>query len=598
MIKINISNIPKHISYPQVINKLEKFFNLKKNKLNLVYKLGNTNGLVFLKSDTENVFKEFLTMESLKNIENGESEKESDENKALKYESDQNKSNSEMNGENNEIQKLDKKGKNFGDEFSGEKEDENNEIQKLDKKSEKSYVDLFHEYLNKNPIKIKKNILKMRIFFDLPEKKNVENKISFNPIKIEEIDIRDIVTPLWKESYSNQLIIKKNILDKFLLQNNLINSSNEILDSSFEKNSLLRNSMEFAIGFTSDEKGSLGFRGTSFMNNQNLVFDPICILFINENLKRKIQFINEELNKKSYLIYDRITKKGYLRMLKLKINTSNEYIAVLDINHLDKIDILDQNISLDKINFLKLFKNGENLFDFINMLPFENIQITLNNSQFEGFRPNNIFEFRGKKTILQKVNDFTFNLSAFGFFQCNVSILEKIIDKISQNFLKENKILLDLCCGQMTLGILLSKYFKFIFGVENNKSSFEDFKKVIEINDIKNCKFISEDINKFSIENIFHEIQIESKCTAILDPPRAGVNQKVIQRIRKLNEINEIFFISCDYKQSLNNIIGLTRPESNNYPNEPFKIKNVWGFDMFVGTKKIEVLYHLRRTEK
>ncbi|ELQ75685.1 tRNA uracil-5-methyltransferase, tRNA-modifying enzyme [Trachipleistophora hominis] len=91
-------------------------------------------------------------------------------------------------------------------------------------------------------------------------------------------------------------------------------------------------------------------------------------------------------------------------------------------------------------------------------------------------------------------------------------------------------------------------------------------------------------------------INREENITVILDPPRAGVNKRLIKKLRECTAIDELFYISCDFNQSIGNIKDLTRKESNAYKSG-FVVVGTYAFDMFAGNKKVEVLYHLRRSK-
>lgn len=570
---------------------------------------------------------------------------------------------------------------------------------------------------------------------------------------IANIDIRDIVTPLWKYPYSEQILIKQRALDHFLGKNGLKCSSAII---PFEFGNLQRNSFEFAFGYKPDGTGCLGFRGVKYVENKNMVFDPFQVDFISEDLKDKMSKIQKMLNIEKFrrLIYDRETRKGLLRMLKVKINTSNQYIAIVDIEHISDSDLVlpsEKNTVLTKETFPSEYSD---IYDFIDALPFENLFLTFNKGDFEGFSTTELYTIRGASTIPQEINDYTFRIAPFGFFQCNIYILGQIIEKIISQSDPINHFLLDLCCGQMTLGILLSSHFKMVLGIENHRQSILSFYENQKRNTLSNCKILEEDVNKVSIrtlinnitessevrleidqlsgsslrkkekyernvvsieadynsrepqnstegtkilndsqnlserqnhqevkaknltqdsknistakvfeisqdserikssghmeaiifdeyakkdqniiniearnqverdKNKFSQAKIElfhsetginntsmnrqydalypekkknsSSFIAILDPPRAGVHKDLIKRIRKIPQIKELFFISCDYKQTIINAKDLIREESKAY-GKSFKLIDTTCFDMFVGTKNLEVLFHFRR---
>ncbi|ELA48349.1 hypothetical protein VCUG_00185 [Vavraia culicis subsp. floridensis] len=96
--------------------------------------------------------------------------------------------------------------------------------------------------------------------------------------------------------------------------------------------------------------------------------------------------------------------------------------------------------------------------------------------------------------------------------------------------------------------------------------------------------------------SIDETVSTEKNITVVLDPPRAGVNKRLIKKLRECTAVDELFYISCDYNQSIGNIKDLTRKESKAYKSG-FTVVGTYAFDMFPGNNKVEVLYHLVRLE-
>lgn len=515
---------------------------------------------------------------------------------------------------------------------------EENYNQKL--KDQDFLFEKMKSYFDTNQIIVGKNKLTVRVSKEDP--KPVEN----NDPKVYQpktIDIRDVVTPLWNLPYSEQIQFKKEKLDSFLKKKDLP-VSQDIVEHQFKENNLERNSFEFTFGFDDKSEPCIGFKGCSFMSDKNLVYDTKNVDFISPSLRKRIEYIQDGLLKEKNrdLIYNRETETGYLKHIKIKMNTKNEMAALVNLYlkeesiTKDKLDtlVLEKKKYLEKHDFQSIFRSdGSDIFFFMSFFLFDSIQISFNTDTFDGFASNYVFQLQGDGFVEQEIGNYTFRLSPLGFFQCNIFIFNQIIEKISKNYDRKNKTLLDLCCGQMSIGILLSSFFQTVIGVENNEQSIEDFYKNQQVNEISNCKIVNADVNTISIDKLMKgeqtdlecipnedvkidqetgiapeentsDLQDESNivnrypkrdtCTAILDPPRPGVQKKLIKRIRKIKHITELFYISCDYGQSIQNIQDLIRKQSNAY-SEPFNLVNIWCFDMFVGTKNIEVLYHFKR---
>lgn len=87
---------------------------------------------------------------------------------------------------------------------------------------------------------------------------------------------------------------------------------------------------------------------------------------------------------------------------------------------------------------------------------------------------------------------------------------------------------------------------------------------------------------KLSYQNIDGEI------VAIVDPPRVGFNNSFIKTLRASN-IKKIVYIACDPKANTN-LITLCRPKSKAYQGNPFVPTKAKAFDLFPHTKCCELM--------
>lgn len=374
---------------------------------------------------------------------------------------------------------------------------------------------------------------------------------------IEIADIRDRVTPLWKHSYDEQVNMKKEAIVKFY---------NREIDY-YGTTNFYRNNCQFTFGFC-DGKPWVGFKGSGANNK---VYDVENCVNVSDTMKDRLREINNLLKGKDNLVYDTIAKTGYLRGLMIR-GTESEQIALLQVHG---------NVGKNETDMYKHL--DPKILDVIGQMEFKNLYIQFYDKQFNGFVPSVLFKFNGDKTIIQKVKDYKFVISFFNFFQINTEIADKICEVIVSKKPK-NSVLYDLCCGSGFFGIMLHKHFEKIHGIELNGDAVAIGLYNISNNEVDNSNIIEGDVTAIDLD----------VGTALLDPPRAGVNKKFIAKLRK-SDINEIFYISCDYKQSYQNILDLCKETSNQYQNKPFTIQSVDAFDMFPNTDKSEVLIHLTR---
>lgn len=205
---------------------------------------------------------------------------------------------------------------------------------------------------------------------------------------------------------------------------------------------------------------------------------------------------------------------------------------------------------------------------------------------------------------------------------CSTSSSKKIKLELENESQQQNMILdqqrpiviLDICCGAGSISLCLLKRLKTAMklgycasipcgtiGVELNVEAVRDAKRNTFENgfDSKSCVYICG-----QAEVIFKDLQyhMPAECAleranimGIVDPPRAGVSDKVIIGCRKLIQLKCLIYVSCDPKSAMKNICELCRPTSRKYEGEPFRVVSIHPVDMFPLTEHFEWIVELRR---
>lgn len=184
-----------------------------------------------------------------------------------------------------------------------------------------------------------------------------------------------------------------------------------------------------------------------------------------------------------------------------------------------------------------------------------------------------------KKSIMENLGELKFKVRINDFFQVNplqtVNLYEKTIELAGIH--AESKVL-DAYCGVGALSLFAAKKAKKLIGIESGTSAIQSAKENAEINGISNAEFIKgrvEDKLKF----------FEGVDVAFLNPPRGGINQKVIKTL--LDEpIKRLIYISCD-PATLSRDLKLLSGK--------YQVLSVHPFDMFPQTVHVETLVVLKR---
>jgi 23S rRNA (uracil1939-C5)-methyltransferase len=155
----------------------------------------------------------------------------------------------------------------------------------------------------------------------------------------------------------------------------------------------------------------------------------------------------------------------------------------------------------------------------------------------------------GKDKIVEELLGLDFEISMKSFFQTNPKCAEKLYNKVVAYVLEDktkvdNTVVMDLFCGTGTIGqIIASKSENAkIVGVDIVASAIEDAEKNAKRNKIDGLQFYTADVGKFLTAHPEYENKIK---TIILDPARAGIAPKTLQKIINLNA-DRMVYVSCN----------------------------------------------------
>ena len=182
---------------------------------------------------------------------------------------------------------------------------------------------------------------------------------------------------------------------------------------------------------------------------------------------------------------------------------------------------------------------------------------------FENHKPHPIFN-NLKDTIL----GHEYSYSPNGFFQINLPVYELALKEIKKHINTDE--VLDLYSGVGTIGLSVARDRKLTL-VEVDKSAYKELE-----NNSKNHKNITTILEKS--ENVLNHIN--NKETVILDPPRAGIDKKLADKLLEITP-PKIIYLSCNPATQARDIKILL---------EKYQIDLIKTFNFFPHTPHIENL--------
>ncbi|MCH2176390.1 MAG: TRAM domain-containing protein [Lentisphaeria bacterium] len=215
---------------------------------------------------------------------------------------------------------------------------------------------------------------------------------------------------------------------------------------------------------------------------------------------------------------------------------------------------------------------------------YSNLQSKKVQAQFRYSRVSGIhFHEKGDSfnEVQDEVNSMRYHCMFPGFFQVNIPVFEKILDWISNRITGDLDHLLDLYCGVGIIGLNFADKTNHLIGIEASKSSIKLAKKNA-VNFNLSCDFYDGDM-KTTLPKVLNKLNLQSqKFSIILDPPRDGCDQEVIEQIAKLQP-KQIFYVSCDPATFARDMKRLQ--EINHY-----KLKSAVVCNMFPQTSHFETV--------
>jgi 23S rRNA (uracil1939-C5)-methyltransferase len=192
--------------------------------------------------------------------------------------------------------------------------------------------------------------------------------------------------------------------------------------------------------------------------------------------------------------------------------------------------------------------------------------------------------YKGKGYVEEKLEDFRFKIGPKSFFQTNTKQGERLY-QVTREFaeLDGSQVVYDLYCGTGSIGIFCSGGAKKIIGVEAIDAAVQDAKENALLNNIDQAQFFTGDVIDVCNDDFF---AAHGKPDVIItDPPRAGMHQKLVEKILEM-EAPTVVYVSCNPATQARDLALL---------DAKYIVTKVQPVDMFPHTHHIENVVQLKR---
>lgn len=315
-----------------------------------------------------------------------------------------------------------------------------------------------------------------------------------------------------------------------------------------------RNKFAFPIGFNKHP-----YVGMFKENSHEIIEIKQC--FIQQNWANTlINIFNEFLIQSNNSVYNENTKTGTIKHLVCRME-DNQLLVCVVINgkQLNNIELLKEMLAK---NF--------NCFG---------LMLNINTKHNNVILTNEYKHIYGIKTINLQEGALKYEISLNSFMQVNTLIANKIYSKVCT--LTKHETVVNAFSGAGVLSGLIAQNASRVYGIEIVKSSHENAENLKKNNELTNLTNILGDVST--------ELpKIKDFSFIVLDPPRKGCSQEVLNTIISVQPKN-IIYISC-------NPATLARDLGN--LKDYYNIQLIQPYDMFPQTSHVETLVHLKLKEK
>jgi len=181
----------------------------------------------------------------------------------------------------------------------------------------------------------------------------------------------------------------------------------------------------------------------------------------------------------------------------------------------------------------------------------------------------------GNDHVLLSVLGRDFRVSAASFFQVNTALAEEMVRHVLTHLpVSSSTTLLDVYCGAGLFSAFLAPNCERVIGIESSPSACEDFSfNLDEFDNVELYEGLAEEVLPGLVGHV------SNVTYAIVDPPRAGLEKRVVDSILKLNP-RVIAYVSCDPSTLARDAARLIHGG--------YHLKEVTPFDLFPQTYHIE----------
>lgn len=271
-------------------------------------------------------------------------------------------------------------------------------------------------------------------------------------------------------------------------------------------------------------------------------------------------------------VYETVTHEGYLRNLVIR---EGKHTGAVMVNLVTS----DYRPAIVQALSDRLLAAFPQITTMVNNVTARKSQVAIGEQEYIVYGPGTITEHIGRRR---------YRISANSFFQTNTLQAERLYDVVRRMAeVSKKDVVFDLYSGTGTIALHVADAAAEVVGIEAVESAVEDAIRNARENDVANCTFVRGDLKDRLVDDDAWLTQHGTPEVMIIDPPRAGMHEKVVHRIVQMRP-HRIVYVSCNPATQARDCAILCRDGT-------YTLGDAQPVDMFPHTAHVENVVRLTR---
>ncbi len=293
------------------------------------------------------------------------------------------------------------------------------------------------------------------------------------------------------------------------------------------------------------------------------MFDKIVNVkhcYLQDNYSNEIRnFVRKFAIDNNLEFFDIRANKGFLRNMIVRNTAKGELMLI--------------------VIFLKMNNDVNKILDAIyaEFPQITSLNYVINPKLNDSINDLEVVNYKGKDHLMEEMGELKFKVSPKSFYQTNSEQAYNLYKKALEFAdISANDLVYDLYTGTGTIANFIAKTAKKVIGIEYVEDAIKDAKINSDLNNITNTKFFAGDM-----KDVLNQEFVETNGkpdVIIIDPPRAGMHQNVIDTLLRISP-NKIVYISCN---------PATQARDISLMKEQYETLKIQPVDMFPQTHHVE----------